>query len=731
MTENAGLPLLTDDEVDARPLAAWFLGPRAENAETWQELISYILQDHVHWRRNYFPNDPVVVNRLRRRSAGHELWLDELTTHLDSVLNDLKEHFPFHSPRYVAHMLSENTLPSFLGFFAGMLFNPNNVTDEAAPITVSLELEVGRMISSMLGYNPTRSWAHLCSGGTVANLEALWIARMAQFAPFIVREFCADNRLDFVIKTASGSEQPIAAIDDQKLIGLRPNESIFMLRKLARFMHETKRQPFEEIFQEINAHVGRSTYNLASRGIGDVLNRIGMNPVIFVSSAAHYSIKKAANVLGYGEAAVRLVPVNSRFQVNIDILRAMLFDLAEDEYVAAVIGIVGTTEEGAVDAIHKIRFLRDELAKERERAFWLHVDAAWGGYIRSIFCGLGLKRPKTKRSLEEICDEYVRAIQAEESFSIDASDQGDTRKTVTVRWAEREIYAAFIAMSDADSTTIDPHKMGFVPYPAGVVAFRNGLVTELVVQKAQYISDEAGGIRAIDELAKIEAVGPYILEGSKPGATALACWLAHKTIPLEVSGHGKIVRTTLLNAKKLFKHLVNHRHLFRRTHSKIFDTEDCAHPFTFIPLFEPDTNVVCFIARPMGWQDGILVPIDVSLKWINLLNEKIYASLSIPTSQRRKRRSQAQPYFVSRTRFDREQYNASSISSVLKLVGASESEYSRVGLFVLRSVVMNPWHYLAEKASMNYLLGFIEYLHEVATWRVQEVYDEWSGAGKG
>ena len=50
----------------------------------------------------------------------------------------------------------------------------------------------------------------------------------------------------------------------------------------------------------------------------------------------------------------------------------------------AVIGILGTTEEGAVDPIDKIDDLRKELEKDYNISFWLHVDAAWGGYVKSI-----------------------------------------------------------------------------------------------------------------------------------------------------------------------------------------------------------------------------------------------------------------------------------------------------------------------------------------------------------
>ncbi len=184
-------------------------------------------------------------------------------------------------------------------------------------------------------------------------------------------------------------------------------------------------------------------------------------------------------------------------------------------------------------------------------------------------------------------------------MTIEAGLKHKVRNVTEVRWADRDLYAAFLAMADADSTTVDPHKLGFVPYPAGIVAFRNGLVTEHIVERAQYISDDVGGVKALDEPVHIEAVGPYIVEGSKPGAAALACWLAHKTIPLDVNGHGQIIRATILSAKKLFKYLVNHRHMFDELHAELTGDERCATPFTFIPLFEPDTNIVCFVVRPM------------------------------------------------------------------------------------------------------------------------------------
>ncbi|MFN8458810.1 MAG: pyridoxal-dependent decarboxylase [Anaerolineae bacterium] len=721
MSKNKGV---TEQPPLDPPLAAWFLGPKAEHSDLLLDLLTYILQDHMHWRRNYFPNDPVVISRERRREHG--LWQDQLNAHLDVILNNLKADFPFHSPRYIAHMLSEQTIPSILGYFAGMLYNPNNVTDEAAPVTVRLELEVGRMVAQMLGYNPKKAWAHLCSGGTVANLEALWVARMAQFVPFMVRDYCQTQGLHFSVKTADGRLALINDLSDRELIGLKPNEAIFMIRKLARYEVEELGREQAAVLNHINAFVRHSDYNVKLRGFGAVSHKVGLRPVIFASATAHYSLAKAANVLGYGEDCLRLVPVTFRFRMDTAALESMLTGLSPQEYIAAVVGVVGTTEEGAVDPIHHIANLRDRLAQSRNQSFWLHVDAAWGGYMRSIFCGHGLSQTEGQ-SLAETCAHYVQAINAQERLPGDFLHPTATSPLAKITWDNPDVYQAFIAMPEADSMVVDPHKMGYIPYPAGIVAFKNGLVTELMTQRAQYISDEREGVKAIDQLVEIKAVGPYILEGSKPGAAATACWLAHTTIPLTVHGHGKIVRTTLLNAKKLFWYLQRHRKNFAAFEAVCgfgsTPKEKFKYPFTFIPLYNPDTNILCFIARPMSWRNGRLVPAAMPLKWVNQLNQHIHDELDIPKAGRGTQMPYAKAYFVSQTTFEQEQYASHSIQFVLDYLRISAQEYEAHGLMVLRSTVMNPLYYTAQQEGIDYLADFVIHLHRVTRFVIEQVYE--------
>lgn len=206
------------------------------------------------------------------------------------MLNQLKSHFPFFSPRYVAHMLSEQTLPSVLGYFAGMLYNPNNVTNEAAPITVPLEIEVGKMVSKMLGYNPQTAWAHITSGGTVANIEALWVARTAQFNALMVQEFCKKENIDYQVVLANGAMASVSEAGIQDLLHLSSDEAILLVRKLA--SHLSKNDEGDYYLRKLNRFFKESRFNVNNTGILKIHDEIKMSPLIYVSEAAHYSVKK-------------------------------------------------------------------------------------------------------------------------------------------------------------------------------------------------------------------------------------------------------------------------------------------------------------------------------------------------------------------------------------------------------------------------------------------------------
>lgn len=79
-------------------------------------------------------------------------------------------------------MCTDMSMPSLLGYFMTMIYNPNNVAIEASPLTTVAEIEVGEQLCRLFGYNtdPNRTdvptgWGHVTSGGTIANLESIWV----------------------------------------------------------------------------------------------------------------------------------------------------------------------------------------------------------------------------------------------------------------------------------------------------------------------------------------------------------------------------------------------------------------------------------------------------------------------------------------------------------------------------------------------------------------------------
>ncbi len=745
--QQAQLKLANDEkqsanviQKDKTPLSAIFLGPHAENFEIMEKFINEVMVDYVYWRRNYFPTDPLMMGQDNIRINSK--WYDYLDTQLRHALNNLKAHFPFYSPRYMAHMLCEQTLPSLIGYFAGMLYNPNNVTDEAAPVTVDIEIEFGHMICEMLGYKKENSWAHICSGGTLANLEALWIARETQFTPLVIKEFCERIRVAdrFQIKRPNGERTTIIEISEKELLQLRPNEALYITKSLIKFLNEQCNYTTENALEAINSFIPKSTYSIKHQGIHSVLNRLNLKPVVFVPESAHYSFKKAVNILGYGENSIRPIPVTGSFRINVDLLRDMILGLKSDEYVAAVVCVVGTTEEGAVDPVHRVKFLRDELEQKNNTSFWFHVDSAWGGYIRTLFVDEDYKHIDIKselsagNTLDQIVQGYIEIMNASESFE---NAYGATR---SLSWHNTEVLKAFLAMPDADSITVDPHKLGYVPYPAGVVAFKNKNVTQLVAQKAQYISNISGNIEAIDT-PEIDSIGSYIIEGSKPGAAAMSCWLSAKTIPLNLHNHGKVIKTTLLNAQRFAYYIRQHHKITFISAEKKWKHKTLPNnPFKFVTLYDNiDTNVVCFLVVPMKWDEnemydsqnkfnaqvsywGRTPPMRdtcIGLSELNKLNKAIYQNFTIQNAAHEEKiPPYGQHFFVSKTVLDKSQYAYSSIEKALAKLGIRKESYENEGLFVLRSTIMNPWYYTMYRgtsdAPIDYFRLFIDELHKVA-----------------
>lgn len=100
----------------------------------------------------------------------------------------------------------------------------------------------------------------------------------------------------------------------------------------------------------------------------------GPRPRIFASESAHFSVRRAAALLGLGEDAVVPVPVDRELRMEEEALaEALRACAAGGGLPVAVVATAGTTDTGAIDP------MRACAAHAREHGAWLHVDAAYGG----------------------------------------------------------------------------------------------------------------------------------------------------------------------------------------------------------------------------------------------------------------------------------------------------------------------------------------------------------------
>lgn len=99
---------------------------------------------------------------------------------IDAVMSNLvarlHENYPYFHPRYAGQMLKPPHPVASLAYTTAMQINPNNHALDGGAATSRMEREVVAEMARMVGYGETHL-GHLTASGTIANLEALWIAR--------------------------------------------------------------------------------------------------------------------------------------------------------------------------------------------------------------------------------------------------------------------------------------------------------------------------------------------------------------------------------------------------------------------------------------------------------------------------------------------------------------------------------------------------------------------------
>ena len=621
-------------------LRAWFLGPRAENAGLLERLVLESLRDHAFWRRNYHPEDGFTIHESDRRTRGYDDATARLTEEMFGLLAALKRDVPFFSGRYQGHMLGEQTIAAQVGYFAAMLYNPNNVAAEVSPVTTRLELEAAAQLAAMIGYDAGRSWSHLCAGGTIANFEALWIARGVRYLPVALALAARDLGVALPVELARGEQRDIRELPLWSLLNLRSGATLDAHELLHRLA------PRPEVARALDAHsLATIGYQDYTRQLADAFGDPLPAGVILVASTAHYSWEKIARALGIGAHRMVAVPVDARARMDPAALWSELERCAaEHRPVLALISVCGTTEEGAVDRLDLVADLRDRAERELGITFHLHSDACYGGYAAAV-----------TRAADG------RRLAAAEIRSKHALD-----------WPSADWVSSISALARTDSVTIDPHKLGYVPYPAGALLVRDRRARALVSLDPPYLAPSEDPARTEEAF-----IGRWILEGSKPGAAAAAVWLSHRVVPLDERGYGHLITRTVEGAHRLYSALEG----------------TALAPFGVVRLTAPDLNIVNWI---------VTHPSLTTLEAGNAFNEAIYTRLSPAAGN--------PPYFITRTRLTSPACDG-VVEPLLDRLPAGA--WREQGLVVLRAVVMDPF-FGDEQSPPDHLAGFVNAIRTVA-----------------
>ena len=518
-----------------------FLGPYGENDSLLEKLTVEFLRDHVYWRRNFHPEDPPAIPTHAAQQPEFRAFEARLRRELHSLSAALKRSVPFHSPRYLGHMVSDLALPGLAAQMLTLPYNPNNVSEDAAPVTIDLEIRAGLQLARMIGFKddtsqPDCAFGHLTSGGTVANYQALRLAMALKAFPI-------------ALLAVSPPDLELPA-DDWAAFNLAPRACIDLLQRWQQWLAALSpmaRRSWQRRVQD---------ERIEQLGLVDFFARHPQlsPPVVLAPATAHYSWSKGMKLVGLGRQQLLQVPERG-MRLDPEALHVMIEQLREQRRpVLMAVAVLGTTEFGTVDPVHEVIGCRDAHAGDGF-GFSVHVDAAWGGYLATLF----RNEDGSLRTLDAVRSQYVA-------------------------FPSQSTHAAVAALGQCDSITVDPHKMGYVPYGAGAFVCRDQRAMFLLTEDADYVFDGGGGD---DYFTRFRQLGRFIPEGSKSGAAAAAVYVTQQVLPLDHAHFGLLIGETIRSAEAFVARAAR----FAR------DMADVLH--VQIP-YPPDSNLVCLALNPVG-----------------------------------------------------------------------------------------------------------------------------------
>ncbi|XP_074620778.1 uncharacterized protein LOC141879398 isoform X2 [Acropora palmata] len=376
-------------------------------------------------------------------------------------------------------------MPANLGYITALLFNQNNCAAEASTVTTKLEVEVGTDLSVMVGYDKDKCMGHLTTGGSVANIEAVWAARNVKYFPLGLQEALlkedkfAHVRGYKVFFPQLGKEKEVAKASKWELLNLDVDTILKMPSNIETLLN-LEHQEFMEI-------MGKYLYE--SIGAQEFSQRHGLtqSACVIAPSTLHISFMKAITILGLGRENIVTVAVDENARMDPkDLTRILTLKLEKEIPVISVVAIMGTTEESAVDPLTEVLNIREKFSKQGLN-FSVHGDAAWGAY----FCSM---MRDEHRGVKMIATGFVPEM-----------------------YLSKYVSKQLSMLKYCDTITIDPHKSGFCPYPAGAICYRDKTMNS-------FLQITTGAVYYHGDMT----LGDIGIEGSKPGAAAAGVMLANR-----------------------------------------------------------------------------------------------------------------------------------------------------------------------------------------------------------
>lgn len=641
MDWSAEIPAPATAPVPHSPLLdALFLGPYGENDTLLEKLVVEFLRDHVYWRRNFHPEDPPAISTRAAHHPDYQAFEARLRQELHLLSAALKKSVPFHSPRYLGHMVSDLLLPGLAAQILALPYNPNNVSEDVAPVTVDMEVQVGLQLARMLGYPHDTArvdcaFGHLTSGGTLANYQALRLALALKAFPVALR--------------AARVPDILLPDDDWAAFNLAPAAGIVLLEQWRHW---------------IGAQTTAVRRRWADVVQGHRLEQLGMVdffaahpdlkvPQVLAPITAHYSWSKGLKLLGLGRAQLRLLPERG-MRLDVEALESTLLACErERQPVLLAIAVLGTTEYGTIDPVDGVVDARDR-AGARGLGFGVHVDGAWGGYLATMF----RNGDGSLRTREQVRNGFTAFPSA-------------------------EVHAAFAAVARTDSATVDPHKLGYLPYGSGAFVCRDHRAMTLLAEQADYVFHDA---TQVGYLARHRSLGQFIPEGSKSGAAAAAVYVTHRVLPLDHEHFGRLQAQTIVSAEAFEKR------------ARRFAQDVSANLHAVVP-FVADSNLVCLALNQAGNRD-----VSRANAFVRRLHDELRCDPSQPL--------QLKEFFGSVTTLRPVALGRVEMQCILEALGLDPDTLGGNHddrLLILRHTLMNPY-LIDHENGISYIDRYFEFL---------------------